>query len=95
MNDKEMINVPFVVYESATEKADRQQKRLIIIIAILIGLLFLSNVAWVIAWCSYDYVDEYTVDVDADDGGNANYIGGDGDINNGSSNSETEKVQDA
>ena len=58
------------------------------------GLLFLTNALWLIAWNSYDYVDEYTVDVDADDGGNANYIGNNGDIYNGTSNGNTQAEQD-
>ena len=94
MAEREPVSVPFVVYESATEKADRQQKRLVVIIVILIGLLFLTNALWLIAWNSYDYVDEYTVDVDADDGGNANYIGNNGDIYNGTSNGNTQAEQD-
>ena len=94
MAEREPISVPFVVYESATEKADRQQKRLVVIIVILIGLLFLTNALWLIAWNSYDYVDEYSVDVDADDGGNANYIGNNGDIYNGTSNGNTQAEQD-
>lgn len=93
MNDREPINVPFVVYESVAEKADRQQKRLVVIIAILIGLLFLTNALWLIAWNSYEYVDEYSVDVDAGEGGNANYIGHDGDINNGTDNGEAKTEQ--
>ena len=94
MDGKEPISVPFVVYESATEKADRQQKRLVVIIVVLIGLLFLTNALWLIAWNSYDYVDDYSVDVDAGEGGNANYIGHDGDINNGTGNGEAETEQD-
>ena len=94
MGDKEPIAVPFVVYESATEKADRQHRRLVIVIVILIALLFLSNALWLIAWNSYDYIDEYSVDVDAGEGGNANYIGRDGDINNGEDNGQAEAGQD-
>lgn len=91
MAEKEPMTVPFIVYESATEKADRQQKRLIIIIAVLISLLFLTNALWLIAWNSYDYIDDCSVDIDAGDGGNANYIGNNGDIYNGENNS-TEKT---
>lgn len=94
MDNREPVTVPFIVYESATEKADRQHRRLIAVILVLIGLLFLSNALWLIAWNSYDYVDDYSVDVDAGEGGNANYIGHDGDINNGTSNGTTETEQD-
>lgn len=92
MAEKEPVSVPFIVYESATEKADRQQKRLVVIIIILISLLFLTNAVWIIAWNSYDYVDDYSVDLDAGEGGNANYIGNDGDIYNGTGNS-TQKTE--
>ena len=94
MAEREPVTVPFIVYESVTEKADRQQKRLIVIIGILIGLLFLTNALWLIAWNSYDYVDDYSVELEADDGGNANYIGRDGDINNGKGNGTQETEQD-
>ena len=88
------LTVPFVVYESATEKADRQQRRLVGIIVVLIALLFLTNALWIVAWNNYDYVDDYSVDVDAGDGGNANYIGNDGDIYNGTSNGTKKTEQD-
>lgn len=41
----------------------------------------------------YDYVDDYSVELDSGDGGNANYIGNDGDIYNGEGNSTQEKEQ--
>lgn len=95
MGDKEPISVPFVVYESAMEKADRQHRRLVTIIIIIISLLFVSNALWLVAWNSYDYVDDYSIDVDAGDGGTANYIGNNGDIYNGTDNSTQEPEQDA
>lgn len=82
------LTVPYIVYESAIDKADRRDKRNIIIIALLIIMLVATNIVWIVVWNSYDYVDtddSYSVDVDADDGGNANYIGNDGDIYNGTS----------
>lgn len=82
--ENEPKNIPFVVYESMTEKADRQNHRLVVVIIILIALLFFTNALWLISWSSYDYVDGYSVDVNASDGGNANFIGHNGDIINGS-----------
>lgn len=95
MENKE-LTVPYIVFESAMDKSDRRDKRNIIIIALLIVLLATTNIVWIIAWNSYDYVDtqvddSYSVDLDADDGGNANYIGNDGDIYNGTSDGNTEK----
>lgn len=90
MDNKEPASVPFVVYESAMEKADRHHSRLVVVIIVLITLLFLSNAFWLIAWSSYDYVDGYSVDVNAKDGGNANFIGHNGDIVNG-----TDKVRES
>jgi hypothetical protein len=38
-----------------------------------------------LAWNSYDYTSEEVI-IDSQDGGNANYIGNDGDIINGEDN---------
>lgn len=89
--DKEPVTVPFVVYESAMEKADRQHNRLVVIVIVLISLLFLTNALWLVVWNSYDYIDGYSVDVDASEGGNANFIGNDGDIYNGTDNSKADE----
>ena len=61
--------------------------RLIAIVIVCICVIFASNAAWLYAWMQYDYTSkEVIVDVNSDDGGNANYIGNDGDIVNGESN---------
>ena len=57
-------------------------------LAIAVVLLFATNAAWLYVWNQYDYESE-VVTVDSEDGGNANYIGNNGDINNGESGSET------
>lgn len=93
--ENENLTVPYIVFESAMDKADRRDKRNIIIIALLILLLAATNIVWIIVWNSYDYAetetDSYSVDLDADDGGNANYIGNDGDIYNGTSDGNKDK----
>jgi hypothetical protein len=78
------------VYESSLAREERQQKRLVVVIVILIVLLFITNAVWVYFWNQYDYVDDYSVDVNSQ-GGIANYIGNDGDINNGTDNSSKDK----
>lgn len=59
-------------------------KKLWILILTLCVLLFASNVIWVWYINQYDFSSEtITVEQDGGDGGNANYIGGDGEIANG------------
>ncbi len=48
-----------------------------ILIIVLIVLLAATNVYHIYQWSQYD-----TITVDSNDGGNANYIGNDGDVNN-------------
>ena len=89
-NNNELMQVPYVVYESASTKSDRVISRLIGALIICIALLFTSNVLWLRAWSSYDYTaTDASVSVDAGSG-TANYIGEDGDINNGKNNSTQE-----
>ena len=56
-----------------------------IALIIAVALLFASNALWLYAWTQYDYCGDTTsqdVILDSKDG-IANYIGNDGDINNG------------
>lgn len=75
-------NVPYIVHEAAMARNERNVKRLVIAIVTAIALLFASNALWLRAWNSYDYSSEEII-IDSQDGGNANYIGNDGDIVNG------------
>ena len=75
-------NVPYIVHETAMARNERNVKRMIIAIVTAIVLLFASNALWLWAWCQYDYSSEEII-IDSQDGGNANYIGNDGDIVNG------------
>ena len=81
--------------ELAFAYIERTVKRQWIALIIALCMLFASNAVWLYAWMQYDYTSEETiVDVNSDDGGNANYIGIDGDIVNGESDrTETEKNQ--
>ena len=86
-------NVPYIVHESAEARHERREKRLLIAILIAVILLFASNAMWLWAWMQYDYgtlSDEYSVELETSDG-NANYIGQDGDIYNGTSESYPEE----
>lgn len=42
------LPVPYVVHESEMARAERREKRLWIVIIILISALFLSNIGWLI-----------------------------------------------
>lgn len=91
MNDEKMC-VPYIVYEGEMARQERHAKRLIIMLAIMLVLFFASNMAWLYVWDQYEYVDD-DVTVDSQDGGNANYIGNDGDIINGISNGKKAEAQ--
>ena len=81
--------------ELAFAFSERMVKRLWIALIICICFIFASNAAWLYAWMQYDYSsEEIIVEQDAQDGGNANYIGNDGDIVNGLPESDTEETDE-
>ena len=75
-----MSRIAFERMQTKDEKNDRWRN---IIIILLICLLVLTNALWLWHESQYEYVYEDYTEVDAGDGGTANYIGHDGDINNG------------
>ena len=87
---EEQMTVPYIVYESAMARAERHIKRLVIALVVAIVMIAVTNVAWLYVWNSYEYVGESTVTVEGE--GTANYIGNDGDITNGESNSKEDEV---
>ena len=71
-NTEMQASIPFVAHESAMSRADRQNKRLWIVIILLAVLLVASNCAWLWYESQFETVsqsEEY--DASADDGGNA------------------------
>lgn len=81
--------VPYIVHESAQARNERAVKRLVIALIVLALLWFATIGIGVYAWMQYDYSSDMTtseVNVDGKDG-IANYIGNDGDINNGTGHS--------
>lgn len=78
-------SVPYIVHESSMARMERQIKRGLIALIVAVVLLFASNGLWLLAWNSYDYTSEEVI-IDSQDGGNAHYIGNDGDIINGEDN---------
>lgn len=76
---------------------ERMVKRLWIALIVCICLIFASNAAWLYCWIQYDYsgtYEEIIVEQDAQDGGNANYIGNDGDIVNGLPESDNKQTDE-
>lgn len=72
--------IPFIVYEATIARMERHIKRLWIALIVAIVLIFISNIAWLAYINQYDF-ESYEISTDG--GGNANYIGNDGDIYNG------------
>ena len=74
-------SVPYIVHEASMARAERQIKRLWIAVIVAVVLLFASSAIFAYAWLQYDY-ESYEITSDGDS--NANYIGQDGNIYNGS-----------
>mgnify|MGYP006988830206 CR=1 FL=1 len=68
-NEDEMTKVPYIVYEQAQVRSERRDKRFIIIFIVLTAMLFISNIVWLYAWTSYDYVDDVLETRYSQDGG--------------------------
>ena len=94
--ENQNVSVPYVVHEATVARQERQIKRMWIALIVAISMIFLMNMAWIGAWTSYDYSsEEIIVEQDAQDGGNNNYIGNDGDISNGvSEDNNSQKKED-
>lgn len=81
--------VPYIVYQGTMARFERTIRRLIISLIVAVVMIAASNIAWLLVFNSYDVVSE-EVSLDSNDGGNANYIGASGVINNGEGGSEKE-----
>lgn len=96
MENNDNITMSRIAFERMQAKDERNDRWRNIIIIILIVLLAATNGAWLIAWNQYDYSSTETVDIKADGDSNANYIGKDGSIANGSSDKNSkDKNKDA
>ena len=80
------VTIPYFAYESEMTRTERHIKRMWIALIVCIMLIFASNALWLWIMSSTEfYIEEVTLD--SQDGGNANYIGQDGDIYNGTNSS--------
>lgn len=78
---EETKNVPYIVHESAMARAERSAKRMWAVIVLLIVLLVGTNAAWWWYEAQFETITTEVIQENAD--GYNNYIGNDGDINNG------------
>lgn len=74
--------VPYIVHESMMARAERSAKRLWAVIILLIVFLVASNGVWIWHESQFEVVETTEITQKNADGYN-NYIGNDGDINNG------------
>ena len=72
-------DVPYIVHEGAVARLERVIKRMWVLVLSLIILLFVSNAAWILYESQFK---ENRIEQDNESGYN-NFIGNDGDINNG------------
>lgn len=79
--------VPYIVFEGEQARHERTVRRLILALLISVLLLFASNIAWLYFFNSFDIVTE-TVTQDTDTGGYNAFVGKNGAITNGASESQ-------
>lgn len=95
--NKEMqMTIPYIAHEAAQARAERQIKRqsIAIVIISLVAIIALFLTAYLIDKGWRDYLSECEIQsysISSDDGGNANFIGQDGDIINGKNTSKKNK----
>lgn len=78
-------SIPFAAFEANEQRHERKERNFFIVILVLIGLLVITNLAWLLYEAQFEVVEETYQEVvqDADMGEN-NFIGGDiiGETNN-------------
>lgn len=95
MDNENNIIISRYAFERMQTKDEKNDRWRNIIILVLIILLVVTNAMWLVAWNQYDYVDSYDVDLDSGEGGDANYIGNNGDISYGENISTENTEQDS
>lgn len=74
----ESLTIPYIVHEDDMARSERYNKRLWIVILILIVALVCSNVAWIVYESQFETIDvEQDVEQNARNGDNNNFVGGD------------------
>lgn len=70
-------------WQKNEQRHERREKRLVWVIVLLIVLLVGSNIGWLVYNSQFEVVEESTVIEQDNENRYNNYIGNDGDINNG------------
>lgn len=97
--NEEIASVPYIVYESAQNRMERTNKRLLTALIIAIILAFISNLVWLYAWMQYDYsgaeTETTTETIYQQDGEGYNNIntGKQGDLTNGAKYNDSENYK--
>ena len=87
-NTNDMAVMPIAQHEKDQNRLMGIIKWLIAVIVILVVLLVGSNVGWLIYSSQFEVVEENTTITQDNESGYNNYIGNDGDIVNGETNSK-------
>ena len=81
--EKTAATVPYVAHEFAMARAERQSKRLVAVIILLVLLLVGSNIGWLVYESSFEEITEsYVIEQEGESGNNNSVING-GEITNG------------
>lgn len=88
-NQNRPENVPYIVHESALARMERINKRLWIVLILVISLFVATNAGWI--WYESQFETVTTTVTQTSDGSPNNYIGNDGDIYNGTEKAETQE----
>ena len=94
MENNDNIVMSRIAFERMQAKDERNDKWRNIIIIILIAALILTNGFWILYESQYETVDEYSeIEMDTGEGGDNNYIGHNGNINNGTNGNQNENSE--
>lgn len=86
--DTTKVTMSSADWQRNEQRHENREKRYIGVIVLLIVLLVATNIGWIVYESSFETVETVEeIIVDAENDGIANYIGNDGDIYNGESNS--------
>lgn len=84
-------DIPYIAFESEMTKAEMREARKDRIIALLAIIILITNMAWLWFFSQFD-ISDTAVTLDSQDEGTNNYVGNDGDINNGFDESKDENL---
>lgn len=76
--NSEEITIPYIVHEDDMARSERYNKRLWIVILVLVAALIGSNMAWIVYESQFETISvEQDVAQNARNGDNNNFVGGD------------------